>query len=353
MISRSLAAGGLATVGLLAATSGAHAAFTIDGAVSLPRSVHNAFPDSNLTITNNVATTGDLIIDENTYGTPDLGAPFFANRSDAQLSSDGGATAHAILNQDNFSVSFDIKLDSVNPLNRKETGIVFSNTTTGDGQLIVVSDNGEIASFGGLVPFTCNLCGGLGDYGGAAYSLGDTVSVQAIYRHGVGSTATTDLVKPASIEFIINGISSGLRYVGNLENGFVDGTTINLYLQSQPVAANLATEDNTATYSNVAGGSLIEGDLNADGFVGIDDLNIILSTWNESQDPIAAVDPTFLSDLRADPSNDNFVGIDDLNLVLGNWNAGTPPAPSAVPEPATLTLLAMSGVAMLRRRRLN
>ncbi|MEZ6191109.1 MAG: hypothetical protein R3C45_07420 [Phycisphaerales bacterium] len=39
----------------------------------------------------------------------------------------------------------------------------------------------------------------------------------------------------------------------------------------------------------------------------------------------------------ADPSGDGFVGIEDLNIVLGNWNAGTPPTDGAnIPEPTSL-----------------
>jgi hypothetical protein len=88
----------------------------------------------------------------------------------------------------------------------------------------------------------------------------------------------------------------------------------------------------------------LTGDLDGDGFVGITDLNIVLGTWNQN------VTPGSLGD--GDPSGDGFVGIEDLNVVLGNWNAGTPPtAGAAVPEPATLGLVALGGAAMFKRRR--
>jgi len=38
-----------------------------------------------------------------------------------------------------------------------------------------------------------------------------------VYRPGVGSDGTFDLVKPASLEFIVNGITSGVIALGNLE----------------------------------------------------------------------------------------------------------------------------------------
>ncbi len=85
----------------------------------------------------------------------------------------------------------------------------------------------------------------------------------------------------------------------------------------------------------------IEGDLNHDGFVGLDDLDIILGAWNQNVPP---------ADAAADPSGDGFVGLDDLDIVLNNWNAGTPPPPALVPEPATLALVGLGAFAMLRRR---
>ena len=96
------------------------------------------------------------------------------------------------------------------------------------------------------------------------------------------------------------------------------------------------------TYAHLAS---IEGDLNGDGFVGIDDLGIVLSNWNQNVPP---------ADPLADPSGDSFVGIDDLNLVLANWNAGTPPgifpASSNIPEPAVPTIMGIACVSALARR---
>jgi fibronectin-binding autotransporter adhesin len=88
--------------------------------------------------------------------------------------------------------------------------------------------------------------------------------------------------------------------------------------------------------------TLLAGDLNADGFVGIADLNIVLGVWNTNVTP---------GDLFAgDPSGDGFVGIADLNVVLGNWNNGTPPSEAAnIPEPGTLILLCACCAAVLRR----
>ncbi len=92
----------------------------------------------------------------------------------------------------------------------------------------------------------------------------------------------------------------------------------------------------------------LQGDLNGDGFVGLDDLDIVLGNWNQSVPPANPL---------ADPSGDGFVGLDDLDIVLTNWNNGTPPsgvAVTVVPEPAGLVVisaLSMLCLAKYRSRR--
>ena len=84
----------------------------------------------------------------------------------------------------------------------------------------------------------------------------------------------------------------------------------------------------------------LDGDLNNDGFVGLDDLDIVLGAWNQTVPP---------ANSAADPSGDGFVGLDDLDIVLNNWNAGTPPT-VVVPEPATIGLFSVALMAVMRRR---
>ena len=83
------------------------------------------------------------------------------------------------------------------------------------------------------------------------------------------------------------------------------------------------------------------GDVNRDLFVGQSDLDIVLAMWGRSGAEI--------TDPRADANHDDFVGQGDLDYVLAAWGQGTPP-PTPVPEPATLPLLGLAGLAVVRKR---
>jgi hypothetical protein len=131
-----------------------------------------------------------------------------------------------------------------------------------------------------------------------------------------------------------------------LEGLLADGSSFNF---------DLDTDDHTSSEFFSSGMVLRivmerpRGDLDQDGYVGLDDLNIVLDMWNQD------VDPGVL--LSGDPSGDGYVGLEDLNIVLKTWNAGTPPTPIGgytppvvTPEPTSVGVMAIGGMLLLRRR---
>ncbi len=122
---------------------------------------------------------------------------------------------------------------------------------------------------------------------------------------------------------------------GTLNDGnqaaFVAGTDANDW-QIQAVGNQLQVK-----YTGDA--ACIMGDVNCSGLVDDDDLSLLLANWNSGS--------TWGT---GDLNENGTVNDDDLSLLLANWGAGSSPAPEAVPEPMTITLLALGGLALIRRR---
>jgi len=100
--------------------------------------------------------------------------------------------------------------------------------------------------------------------------------------------------------------------------------------------------NNELALDNVVFDQKLVGDLNGDGFVGHEDLDIVQAHWGDSV--------TDYDWLRGEVTGDGVVGQDDLDAVLNHWGNGTQPEAN-VPEPGTLGAVVCVGGLLLRRRR--
>jgi hypothetical protein len=192
------------------------AAITDIDAVIVEERKFNDYPDSSLTTTNNFPT-------EVAFLEQDFGSGGFANRHDAIMSADGGATAYTLSNSEPFDVMMTIVLDAGSTAPRKEAGWRMDTFIAGE-QFFQVTSDGEVAAFGGALPFH--------SFGSDVYTPGTAATLRMIYTPD--DDADPNDGDAATMEYILNGSSSGPLNFGNTENGIIDGTDLRVVGQFQP-----------------------------------------------------------------------------------------------------------------------
>ena len=198
----------------------------INGFHSNPR-VFNDFSTSTLVIVN-PGTNPDVasINDSNMTGTG------FANRHDILASSDGGASNFTFNTGQGFKITTTFTLTDGSNAPRKEAGIrINGGSGTGDVQLIVNSDAGEIVTFGG--PFH--------SFGSNATSNG--------YTPGTPITLSMEYDPPGLVDPTKGLLTVGVNYptlglnqtfsglFSNIEGGPGNGSTFGVYGQVSPANA--------------------------------------------------------------------------------------------------------------------
>ncbi len=185
--------------------------------------------------------------------------------------------------------------------------------------------------------------GGTQVWGGTYRVIGGdaTIDASVFYLGGQGIAATG-----SSLEFQIDatGIST-INIAGSLTirpdsildiqaNSAANGTYTLIHSSNDPTAQ--LTNLTFAADANVSDPIVV--DVAGDGSLGYD-INVEYTGG------------TVVIRQMGDVNLSGLVDGDDLSLLLANWGLGGSPAPQAVPEPATLLLVAFGGLALIRKRR--
>ncbi len=246
---------------LAAVATFAGSAMAIDinsvNSVHVVNRVFNDFPTSNLT---NVANFPAEVSWHEEFPAGTVGN--FANKHLAYLSNDGGASAYQHYPGQGFTLGFDARIAAPGVAPRKEGVLQIENPRPGlgftDEGHVLIGSEGEIAIFGGVMPFfSCRVPGsaGIGAVG---------VDGSDWYSPGESARITFRYYAPGEVDAVLGGYeltyqgvngfrSSGVKLWGNAEPdgtvGFNFGTKIAFQIQNQrnPVINDVSD----AQYTNI------------------------------------------------------------------------------------------------------
>lgn len=170
----------------------------------------------------------------------------FANKHVSYLSTDGGATALGLSQGQSWSIDLDISITAPGTGPRKEAGIRVENPRPGlgytDEGLVLVASDGEVAVFGGVMPFT-----GFG----SIYTLGTTAHLSFTF-YAPGEVDARGAYRVTFNDAVTGFHDSGLKVWGAEPDGtvgFNEGTRLALIAQNQ--RNPLIADSSDINYSNI------------------------------------------------------------------------------------------------------
>lgn len=171
----------------------------------------------------------------------------FANKHVAWLSYDGGATRAVTNSQQSFSIDFDVRITAPGGSPRKEAGMEVhqprdNGAWTDEGQLLIASD-GEVAVFGGSMPFT-----GLGN----VYTLNTTAHVKWEYFAPGVQDPTKGAYRLTFTDAVTGVHSSGIKIWGAEFDGVAGHTNAFFGFKSQNQRNPFLADSSDMLYSNVS-----------------------------------------------------------------------------------------------------
>lgn len=187
--------------------------------------------------------------------------------------------------------------------------------------------------------------------GGASFNgcYGTPLDLEDLSDHAMVLDGTVDLY---NIQYVRLVDIPGSGDFADEAASLIDPTTGQPYPADHPVYEAWVTY-NSGGFDLEAVGVLRErlpGDANLDGVVDSDDAEILRANW--------ASQPASQDWAHGDFNGDGCVNLRDASILLAHWQATSGgslvpggSAPASIPEPASLTALALSGLAVARRRR--
>lgn len=169
----------------------------------------------------------------------------FANKHLGYLSKDGGATQLGMTGGQSWTLDFDVKITAPAGQPRKEGALQIENPRTGfvdEGHILVASD-GEVAVFGGAMPFT-----GFGN----SYTLGQTAHVTFKYFAPGVQDPTLGAYQLIFSDPVLGVKDSGIKIWGVETDGtvgFNNGTKLAFVAQNQ--RNPIINDESDFVYSNI------------------------------------------------------------------------------------------------------